>query len=118
MAVKFKLKRIGSKKKPVYRIILIDESRAPSSREVEAVGEYNPRITPTHFIFNKERVMYWMGQGAQPTDKLRILFGKAGVMPAVDLSKLTKKKSKAKGEEGAAAAPAPAAAAPAEKKEA
>jgi small subunit ribosomal protein S16 len=102
---------MGTKKKPAYRVILMDESRAPSSKEVENIGEYDPCKNPAIFKVKKDRVEYWLSKGAQPTDKLRILFGKAGFMSPVDLTKLNKKKSKSEAkpaEEATAAAPAPA----------
>jgi len=104
MAVKFKLKRVGTKKKPSFRVVLLDESRAPGSCEIENIGNYDARQTPTLFNVKKDRVEYWLSKGAQPTDKLRILFGKAGLMPAVDLAGMKKRKPKSEEKADKAAA--------------
>ena len=111
MAAKIKLKRIGTRKKPVYKIVVIDESAATKSSAVDVLGNYNPRVQPTLINFNKEKTEKWLKIGATPTDKVRILLGKAGILPPVDFSKMVKRQPKAaaaKSTEGAAeASPAP-----------
>lgn len=109
MSVKIKLKRIGARSKPVYRLV-IQESRFSTRGDViEIVGTYNPRQSANVFEVSKDRIQFWLGKGAQPTQRVRILLGKAGVMPMLDLSKLTKKKPKSAVEEKPPASAAPAA---------
>ena len=63
-----RLARFGAKKKPVYRVVVIDKERARDSRAVEIVGHYNPVAQPTQVKLNHERIAYWMKNGAQPSD--------------------------------------------------
>jgi small subunit ribosomal protein S16 len=76
MAVKIRLKRMGAKKKPFYRIVIADSHMARDGRFVEEVGTYDPLKNPSKVILKEERVSYWIGQGAQPTDTVkRLLIG-------------------------------------------
>ena len=63
-----RLSRIGAKKKPNYRIVVIEKERARDGRPVEEVGTYNPLTTPSTITFKKERVDYWISKGAQPSE--------------------------------------------------
>ena len=63
-----RLARFGGKKKPSYRVVVIDKERARDSRAVEVVGTYNPVSQPTAVKLNHERIQYWMNNGAQPSD--------------------------------------------------
>ncbi len=63
-----RLARFGAKKKPTYRVVVIDKERARDSRAVEVVGIYNPVIQPTAVKLNHERIAHWMKNGAQPSD--------------------------------------------------
>ncbi len=94
MAAKIKLQRRGAKNKPFYRVIVQDESGAPVSSVVEILGTYNPLVEPTIFDVDKEKTLTWIKNGAKPTDKVRILLGKAGILPPIDLASLPKRKSK------------------------
>ncbi|MBU1027021.1 MAG: 30S ribosomal protein S16 [Candidatus Margulisbacteria bacterium] len=94
MAAKIKLQRRGTKNKPFYRVIVQDESGAPVSNIVEVLGTYNPMVEPSKFEVDKEKTLAWIKNGATPTDKVRILLGKAGILEPVDLASLTKRKSK------------------------
>ena len=77
MAVKIRLARHGAKKRPYYRIVVSD-SRAPrDGRFIEEVGRYNPCVTPSWVKFDMERVNYWIGCGAQPTDTVARLLASA-----------------------------------------
>ena len=110
MAAKIKLQRIGTKNRPFYRVVVQDESAATCSRVIDVLGQYNPIGEPTTFTVDKEKTLTWIKKGAEPTDKVRILLGKAGVLPPVDLAILPKRKTK--GEALAEAAPPAEAAAP------
>ncbi len=79
MAVKIRLKRMGAKKNPFYRLVVAD-SRAPrNGRFIEEIGFYSPITEPTTIKINKERAQEWLGQGAKPTDTVDRLFRENGV---------------------------------------
>lgn len=123
MAPKIKLQRIGTSKQPKYRLIVQEAKQKLGGSVVEILGIYHPRQTPTLFEVKSDKVLEWIRKGAQPTERVRTLLGKAGILPAVDFSQRIKRKTKKAKEAGEAAAPAPAApaapaAAPEEKKEA
>ena len=63
-----RLARFGAKKKPTYRLVVIDKVRARNSRAVEVVGTYNPVSQPPAVNLNHERIQYWMKNGAQPSE--------------------------------------------------
>ena len=63
-----RLARFGAKKKPTYRLVVIDKVRARNSRSVEVVGTYNPVSQPPAVNLNHERIAYWIQNGAQPSD--------------------------------------------------
>ena len=63
-----RLARFGAKKKPTYRVVVIEKDRARNSRSVEIVGHYNPVATPAEVHLNHERIQYWLKNGAQPSD--------------------------------------------------
>lgn len=80
MAVKIRLTRMGSKKRPTYRVVASD-SRAPRDGQyLEQVGFYNPLVDPAEIRINDEVALKWLNQGAVPTDTARDLLSKAGVM--------------------------------------
>lgn len=90
MAVKIRLKRLGAKKKPFYRVVVAD-SRAPrDGRDIEVIGTYNPLTNPATVEINEEAALKWLGNGAQPTDTARNLLSKQGIMKAFHESKLNK----------------------------
>ncbi len=74
MAVKIRLARHGAKKRPYYRIVVSDSRKPRDGRFIEEVGRYNPCVSPALVQFDKERVDYWMGVGAQPTDTVERLW--------------------------------------------
>lgn len=95
MAAKIKLQRKGTKKRPIYNIVVQDESLATKGMAIDVLGQYNPLADPSVFDVNKEKALEWIKKGAKPTDRVRILLGKAGVLPPVDLAALHKRKPKA-----------------------
>jgi small subunit ribosomal protein S16 len=95
LAAKIKLQRKGAKNKPFYRVVVQDESAARDGRVVEVLGQYNPLVEPSLFEVDKEKTLSWISKGAKPTEKVRILLGKAGILPPVDLASLPKRKPKA-----------------------
>lgn len=78
MAVKIRLARHGAKKRPFYRIVVADGQYPRDGRFLENVGTYNPMVEPNEITLKKERIEYWIGQGAQPTDTVNSLLKKEG----------------------------------------
>ena len=66
-----RLARTGAKKKPHYRVVVIEKSRARDGRFVEIVGNYSPRKNPPEIVLKQERIEYWLSQGAQPSETVR-----------------------------------------------
>lgn len=80
MAVKIRLRRLGAKKAPYYRIVVAD-SRAPrDGKFIEEIGTYNPMTEPSVFTVDAEKAKQWIANGAQPTETVRDLFKKNGVI--------------------------------------
>ncbi len=79
--VKVRLKRIGAKKKPFYRIVIADSRSPRDGKFIETVGTYDPRKDPSEVTLKAERIRYWLDQGAQPTDTVRSILKKNGVSP-------------------------------------
>jgi small subunit ribosomal protein S16 len=69
--LKIRLTRMGSKKKPSYRIIVIEGSRARDGRFIEILGHYDPRKKPSAVNLNKEKYAYWLAKGAQPSETVK-----------------------------------------------
>ncbi len=79
MATKIRLKRMGQKKAPFYRIVIAD-SRAPrDGKFIEEIGYYNPTREPSEISVKVDRAKYWLGTGAQPSRTVKSIFNKAGV---------------------------------------
>ncbi len=78
--VKIRLKRMGLKKQPFYRIVVTDSRNARDGRFIEEIGYYNPLTDPVEIRIDQERAKYWLGNGAQPTDTTRGLLKKGGVL--------------------------------------
>ena len=80
MATKIRLRRMGAKKKPFYRIVVAD-SRAPrDGRCIEEIGYYNPMTEPKEIKIDAEKAKKWLGNGAQPTETVKTLFKKSGII--------------------------------------
>ena len=80
MAVKIRLRRLGAKKAPYYRIVVAD-SRAPrDGKFIEEIGTYNPMTEPSAFTVDAEKAKQWIANGAQPTEPVRELIKKNGVI--------------------------------------
>jgi len=78
MAVKIRLARYGAKKRPFYRIVVADGRYPRDGRFLENVGTYNPMVEPNEVTLKKERIEYWLGQGATPSDTVNSLLKKEG----------------------------------------
>lgn len=80
MAVKLRLKRMGSKKSPFYRIVATDSRSPRDGRIIESLGYYNPTKNPAEVKIDAELAMKWLNNGAQPSDTVRNLLSKDGIM--------------------------------------
>jgi small subunit ribosomal protein S16 len=69
--VAMRLTRIGSKKRPYYRIVVIDKRRARNGRFLEVLGQYSPAANPIRVEINSERAQYWLSKGAEPSETVR-----------------------------------------------
>ncbi len=114
MSVKIRLERTGSKGQPSYRIVVVDERAARSGNAIEVIGHYNPRVEPSLFEVDRDKVTEWIKKGAQPTAIVRKMLGKAGVLKQIDYSTYKKRapRQKKSGGEEAPKAEAPKAEAP------
>lgn len=79
MATKIRLRRMGAKKKPFYRIVVADSRSPRDGRTIEEIGYYNPNVNPAEIKVNVEAAQKWLATGAQPSDTVRSLLKKAGV---------------------------------------
>ncbi len=80
MAVKLRLKRMGAKQRPFYRIVAADSRSPRDGRFLETVGTYNPITNPAEVKIDEEKTMYWLKNGAIPTETVRNLLSKQGIM--------------------------------------
>ena len=92
MAVKLRLKRMGAKQKPFYRIVAADARSPRDGRFIETVGTYNPVAQPAEIKIDKELVLKWLNNGAQPTDTVASILRKEGIMKEFAESKVKKGK--------------------------
>ena len=111
MALKIRLARGGAKKRPFYRIVVAEASAPRDGRYVERVGTYNPMVPKEHeqrMTLNSERITFWLGQGAKPTDRVHKMLAAAGLAEAPVIRDQPKKsapgKKRAEREAEAAAA--------------
>ena len=121
MALKIRLSRGGSKKRPFYRIVVAEASAPRDGRYVERIGHYNPMVAKDNdqrLVVNGDRVKHWLGLGAQPTERVQKLLSLVSLIDPVKLREQPKKsapgKKRAEREAEAAAAEAAAAEVPAE----
>jgi small subunit ribosomal protein S16 len=81
--VKIRLRRVGAKKQPHYRVVVADSHTPRDGRFIETIGSYNPRTEPPTVEINAERALYWLGVGAQPSAAVQRLLDKMGLMSQV-----------------------------------
>ena len=77
MAVKIRLKRMGAKKRPFYRVVIADSRSPRDGKIIEKIGTYNPMTEPSTIVLDKEKVEKWIKDGAKPTDTVKALIEKA-----------------------------------------
>ena len=87
MAVKMRLKRMGKKRNPIYRIVVADARSPRDGRFIEEIGYYNPVSQPKQVKINDEKAVKWLSNGAQPTDTVKTLLVNNGVMEKFEASK-------------------------------
>ncbi len=90
MAVKIRLTRMGSKKRPSYRIVATDSRSPRDGRYLEQIGFYNPLTTPAEIKVDEEKAIKWIKNGAVPTTTAKSLLSKTGVMKKIHEEKRTK----------------------------
>ncbi|CAH0258003.1 30S ribosomal protein S16 [Peribacillus simplex] len=90
MAVKIRLKRMGAKKSPFYRIVVADSRSPRDGRYIEVVGTYNPVAQPAKVDINEELALKWLQDGAKPSDTVRNLFSTQGIMEKFHVAKNSK----------------------------
>ncbi len=79
MAIRIRLRRVGRKKQPEYRIVVAESTSARDGRFVETLGHYNPRVNPPVISVDRDKARQWLAKGATPSDTVRSLLKKAGV---------------------------------------
>lgn len=77
--VKIRLKRVGAKKQPFYRVVVADSRSPRNGRNIEEIGYYNPLTNPAEIKIDAEKAKKWIGNGAQPTETVKALLKKAGI---------------------------------------
>ena len=80
MSVKIRLRRMGAKGRPFYRVVIADSRRARNGRFIEAIGTYDPNTDPATIKIDEEKALLWMGRGAQATDTTQALLKKQGIV--------------------------------------
>ena len=91
MTVKIRLKRVGKKKAPSYRVVVADSRSPRDGRIIENLGWYNPRVEPSAIQIDAEKALNWLNEGAQPTDSVTSLLKRAGVMDRFEQTKAAEK---------------------------
>lgn len=80
MAVKIRLKRVGAKKAPFYHVVVADSRSPRDGKFIEKVGSYNPMVEPAEVVLDNEKIETWLKNGAQPTETVRNLLKKNGLV--------------------------------------
>jgi small subunit ribosomal protein S16 len=84
MAVRIRLKRMGAKKAPFYRVVVADSRSPRDGKFIEEIGYYNPISEPVDIKIDQEKVIKWIKTGAQPSDTVKKLFKRAGIMDKIE----------------------------------
>ncbi len=91
MAVKIRLKRVGKKKAPSYRVVIADARSPRDGRIIENIGWYNPMVEPSAIHIDEEKALGWLKNGAQPTDSVSSLLKRAGILDRFEQTKTATK---------------------------
>jgi small subunit ribosomal protein S16 len=87
MSVRIRLKRLGAKKRPYYRVVVADQRSPRDGRFIENIGVYHPLEDPSKIQIDQERALYWLRVGAQPSNTVRVLMTKVGIWEAFSAEK-------------------------------
>ncbi len=85
MAVKLRLRRMGKKKQPIYKVVAADARSPRDGKFIEAIGLYNPKTEPATVDIKEDRALYWLNAGAQPTDTVKNILTHQGILLKKDL---------------------------------
>ena len=91
MSVRIRLRRMGSKKRPFYRVVVADQRSPRDGRFIDNIGKYHPLYDPSVIEIDEERARYWLGVGAQPSESVQNLLVKVGISEKVEAAKKGKK---------------------------
>jgi len=94
MAVRLRLKRMGAKKRPFYRVVAADSRGPRDGKFIELIGTYNPITEPAEIKIDEEKAMKWLRNGAEPTDTVRDLLKNQGIIEKFHKEKMAKKEGK------------------------
>lgn len=94
MAVKLRLMRMGKKKQPTYRLVAADARNARDGRFIEILGTYEPRQDPSRILFDNDKIVHWLGNGAQPTETVAKLLKISGAADQFNAAKAAAKVTK------------------------
>ena len=87
MAVKIRLRRMGKKRQPIYKMVAADVRSPRDGKYIEAIGSYNPKTNPAKVELNEDRILYWLSCGAQPTQTVKNLLSENGILLKRELTK-------------------------------
>jgi small subunit ribosomal protein S16 len=87
MAVRIRLRRMGAKKRPYYRVVVADQRSPRDGRFIENIGKYHPMDEPSLIEIDEERALHWLGVGAQPSESVQRLMEKAGIWEKFEAKK-------------------------------
>ena len=90
MAVKIRLTRLGKKKQPTYRVVVMDSRKQRDGKYIEQLGIYDPRQEPSLITIDNERALYWLKTGAQPTERVAKLLQISGAIEQFEAAKASK----------------------------
>jgi small subunit ribosomal protein S16 len=82
LAVRVRLTRVGSRKNPIWRVVVADQRSPRDGRVIETIGRYNAQVEPSEIVLDEDRLRHWLGRGAQPTGTVRRLMQVKGIAPA------------------------------------
>jgi small subunit ribosomal protein S16 len=92
MSVRIRLKRLGAKKRPFYRVVVADQRSPRDGRFIENIGKYHPLEDPSLIEIDADRALYWLREGAQPSNTVRVLMTKVGIWDTFTAEKAAAKK--------------------------
>jgi len=94
LCVKIRLKRIGAKKRPYYRVVVANSTASRDGRFIDTIGHFDPLQDPPVVRLNEEKALHWLGHGAQPTETTRALLKKQGILDRFEAAKLAARQAK------------------------